>query len=65
MPSAWNGFEAVRHYRGARYAIQVIRKGAGNDLCLEVDGKVVVGTVIPLPPTGTKDVQVTVMLGGS
>jgi len=34
---------------GLRYAIQVIRKGAGKDLCLEVDGQTVDGRS-PLPP---------------
>ena len=64
MPSAWNGFEAVRRYRGVRYSIHVIRKGPGNDLRLEVDGKAIDGTVVPQPSLGTKEVQVNVMVGG-
>jgi cellobiose phosphorylase len=63
MPSTWNGFEAIRYYRGVRYSICVERVGAGNDLCLEVDGKAVDGTVIPLPPSGTQDVRVTAIVG--
>ncbi|HUF00511.1 MAG TPA: glycosyl transferase [Anaerolineales bacterium] len=49
IPSDWNGFEAVRSFRGARYEISVKREGPGNSVSLEVDGKPVAGTVIPLP----------------
>ena len=63
IPSAWDSFEAVRRFRGVRYTIQVTRKGAGNDLRLEVDGKAIDGTVVPLPPAGTEDVRVTVIVG--
>jgi len=49
LPSGWNGFEAVRSYRGVRYEISVIREGAGNEVSLEVAGKSIPGTVIPLP----------------
>jgi cellobiose phosphorylase len=64
MPSAWDGFKAVRHYRGVRYAIHVVRESAGNRLRLEVDGKAIDGTVVPLPPAGTEEVHVTVTVGG-
>jgi cellobiose phosphorylase len=64
MPPDWNGFEAIRYYRGVRFAIHVIRKGPGNDLCLEVDGKAVDGMVVPLPPVGTLEVQVNAFVGG-
>jgi len=60
IPSAWSGFDAVRHYRGVRYVIQVMRKGSGNKVQLEVDGKAIEGTVITPPRAGTKEVQVTV-----
>jgi cellobiose phosphorylase len=63
MPSAWSGFEAVRSYRGVRYVIHVQRKGPGNDVRLEVDGKVIEGTVIPLPAAGTKEVKVSAKVG--
>ena len=62
VPSAWKGFEAVRSYRGVRYVIQVERKGSGNEVQLEVDGKAVAGNVIPMPPADTKEVQVVVTL---
>lgn len=60
IPAAWQGFEALRKYRGVDYQIKVERKGPGNDVTLKVDGNPIQGTVIPLPPTGTKEVKVTV-----
>jgi len=62
VPSAWKNFEAARMYRGVRYAIQVERKGAGNGVQLEVNGKSVEGNIIPLPEAGTKEVNVRVVL---
>jgi len=62
IPTAWRGFEAVRGYRGVRYAIHVERLGPGNEVELEVDGKPVNGTTIPAPPIGTKEVQVVVRI---
>ena len=59
MPSSWNGFDAVRIYRGVRYIIHVERKGTGNHIQHEVGGRLIEGTLIPLPPSGTKEVQVT------
>jgi len=63
MPSAWDGFEAVRRYRGVRYTIHVERRGDGNGISLEVDGSAIHGTTIPFPPDGTKNVRVTVKVG--
>ena len=62
VPSAWNSFEAVRIYRGVRYVIQVERKGTGNEVQLEVDGKPIKGNVIPIPAENTKEVRVRVTL---
>ena len=62
IPSAWSGFDAVRSYRGVRYVIHVERKGAGNAVQLEVNGKAIEGTVIPLPRAGTQEIQVVVRL---
>jgi len=58
MPSEWKGFEAVRSYRGVRYEISVQREGVGNNVTLEVDGKPINGTVIPLPEKETKTIKV-------
>jgi cellobiose phosphorylase len=59
LPSAWNGFEAIRNYRGVRYEISVKREGPGTSVSLEVDGKSISGTVLPLPDANTAVVKVT------
>jgi len=63
MPSGWEGFEAVRHYRGVRYQIHVVRDGPGNAVRLHVDGVEIAGTVVPLPDPGTEKVQVVAHVG--
>jgi cellobiose phosphorylase len=60
MPSGWNGFDAERMFRGVRYAIHAERRGPGNGVQLEVEGRPVAGTLVPLPPPGTEEVHVTV-----
>jgi len=62
IPSAWSGFEAVRSYRGVCYVIHVERIGPGNNIRLEVDGKAVEGTIVPIPPAGTREVRVMVRI---
>jgi cellobiose phosphorylase len=62
IPSEWNGFEAVRSYRGVRYEISVKREGTGNQVSLEVDGKSINGTVIPLPENDVKTVKVKAVI---
>lgn len=63
IPSAWEGFEAVRSYRGVRYEIHIKRKGTGNQIQLEMDGKPIEGSILPFPAQGTQTVQVTAWLG--
>jgi cellobiose phosphorylase len=63
IPSGWEGFEAARSYRGVRYEIRVERKGPGNEVQLEVDGKSINGTFIPLPDDKACTVNVKVFLG--
>jgi cellobiose phosphorylase len=63
MPSGWNGFEAVRYFRGVRYELKVVRKGPGNKVQLEADGLHVEGTVLNLPAAGTKEVKVVATIG--
>ena len=63
IPSDWEGFEAVRSFRGVRYEIQAKRKGPGNEVQLEVDGKPLNGTVIPLPAAGVQKVTVIARIG--
>ena len=62
MPSAWSGFEAVRSYRGVRYEISVLTEGSGNTVTLEVDGKSIEGTVIPLPGEKVKTIIVKAVI---
>jgi cellobiose phosphorylase len=62
LPSTWNAFEAVRSYRGVRYEISVKREGTGNQISLEVDGKPISGTIIPLPDTNAETVRVTAVI---
>jgi cellobiose phosphorylase len=58
IPSAWQGFEAKRMFRGVLYLIKVERCGTGNAVQLEVNGHPIAGTVIPLPIDGTTQVNV-------
>ncbi len=62
IPVAWDGFDAVRIYRGVRYNIHVVRKGPGNQAHLIVDGQAIQGTVINIPPKDTSEVQVSVYI---
>jgi cellobiose phosphorylase len=62
IPSDWDGFEAARSFRGVRYEISVKREGPGNELSLEVDGKSIQGTLIPLPEENTKTVKVKAVI---
>lgn len=61
-PSAWENFEMARSYRGVRYVIQVERKGLGNEVQLEADGKPISGNIIPIPAGNVKEVRVRVTL---
>jgi cellobiose phosphorylase len=58
FPSEWSGFEAVRSFRGVRYEISVKREGPGNEVSLEVDGRPLEGTIIPLPNEEINTVKV-------
>jgi cellobiose phosphorylase len=62
MPSEWNGFEAVRSFRGVRYEISVKREGLGNHVSLEVDGAPIEGTTIPLAGQETDKVNVKAII---
>ena len=58
VPSEWKNFEVARNYRGVRYEISVVREGSGNSVKLDVDGKSITGTVIPLPEKDIKSIKV-------
>ena len=62
IPVDWPGFTATRIFRGVTYHITVERAGKGDAVSLVVDGKTVDGDVVPLPPDGTREVQVKVTL---
>ena len=61
-PSDWKGFEVTRSYRGVRYEISVVREGGGDSVTLEVDGKSIDGTLLPLPGKNTKTVKVKAVI---
>ena len=62
LPSDWDGFAAVRSFRGVRYEISVKREGPGNEVSLEMDGHPVAGTIIPLPNEGIGTVKVKAVI---
>ena len=63
IPSEWHGFSAKRTFRDVEYKIQVTRVGIGNELTMRVNGELVDGSIIPLPPAGTTQVMVEISLG--
>jgi cellobiose phosphorylase len=62
IPETWKGFACVRIFRGVTYSITVERRGSGNRARLSVAGKPLTGTLVPLPPAGTEQVEVLVEL---
>ena len=64
IPADWASFSARRRFRGATYEIDVQNpKGAGRGVrSMTVDGKAVVGNLVPLAEPGTT-VRVKVELG--
>jgi cellobiose phosphorylase len=65
IPAAWEGFTAVRRFRGVRYQIRVERQGPGNATAIEVDGATIKGRVVPSPSQGKSSVDVFVRLGSA
>ena len=63
LPSGWDGFEAVRYFRGVRYEVVVVREGPGNAIHLEADGECLEGTLVNLPPPGKKVVKIVATIG--
>jgi cellobiose phosphorylase len=55
LPAAWSGFTATRRFRGATYQISVRNpdRVSGRVARLEVDGRRINGTLVPLAPPGT------------
>lgn len=63
IPEGWSSFEATRIFRGVTYNIKVERMAAGYLAKISVDDQPLQGCVIPIPPEGTKEVNVVVTLG--
>ena len=61
LPAGWDGYTAVRVFRGVTYEIEVHRKGTGTNLLLTVDGEPIEGTLIPEPRANR--VKVDVVMG--
>jgi cellobiose phosphorylase len=64
LPSDWEGFEAVRRFRGATYRVRVRKppgRQEGRVSSLVVDGRVTDGTLVPVAPEGaTVSVEATI-----
>jgi len=60
IPPGWEGFRARRLFRGVEYEINVRRAGPGNRVSLRVDGQPVSDQVIPIPPEGTRNIDISV-----
>jgi cellobiose phosphorylase len=63
IPEDWSGFKITRIFRGTTYHIKISRQGPGNTIMLVVDGKPVVGNIIPILNNGDPEVQVEALLG--
>lgn len=62
VPKTWARFKVTRKFRGVTYQIAIERKGTGNEVALEVNGASIEGSLVPLPPAGTKTVSVRATL---
>jgi len=61
LPASWQGFKAIRKFRGVVYDIDVVRSGPGNGISLSVDGEPIKGTLVPV--TEKASVVVKAILG--
>ncbi len=62
IPGDWAGFEAKRIFRGVVYNIKVVRNSEITSTRISLDGKSIEGYIIPIPPGGTREVNVLVEL---
>jgi cellobiose phosphorylase len=62
IPEEWSGFRVQRVFRGVTYNIKVERAGRGNNISIKANGVLIDGDIIPLPPDGTKLVNVHAIL---
>jgi cellobiose phosphorylase len=63
LPPDWPGFTAERTFRGARYRIKVRRAGSTQQAHITVDGKLIKGSLIPIPDKNSTRVDVQVTIG--
>jgi cellobiose phosphorylase len=63
LPSSWADVHVTRFYRGVEYDITMQRIGKGNDTHVEVDGKNLDSSVLPIPELGISKVHVLVKIG--
>jgi cellobiose phosphorylase len=61
LPEGWQGYRAVRKFRGVTYEIEVQRIGPGNAVSMTADGKPVQGTLVSVG--GQERVEIKVALG--
>jgi cellobiose phosphorylase len=62
IPVSWEGFSAVRWFRGAEYRIEARRHGPGTQVALFVDGVPIDGAVVP-PGSGPGPIEVRAEIG--
>ena len=62
IPSQWNGYKAMRIFRGVTYSITVERSKTGERPGLKVDNNPVEGSLIPLPAKGSREVTVQLII---
>ncbi len=63
FPADGKEINATRLFRNVQYEIHFQRIGAGNSVEINVDGKKIESTIIPLPSEGTTSLKVEVLVG--
>ena len=62
IPGDWAGFEAKRVFRGVVYNIKVEKHSKRSTTSFSIDGQLTESCIIPIPPQGTREVNVLVEL---
>lgn len=65
IPGDWAGFEAKRVFRGVVYNIKVEKHSKRSTTSFSVDGQMIESCIIPIPPQGTREVNVLVELAAN
>jgi len=61
LPDSWQGFTAKRQFRGTTVEIEVVRRGCGNAVTLQVDGEPISGSLVSVE--GKSQVSVVAIIG--